>query len=105
LAYHAARHCEWDPEKSAANHLKQGIGLEEAAHRFDLPPHLILEEYDLDHSGDEERIRSTGPIERGVILVVSTEREDGEVVRLVSARLATPSERWRYAGMIAGDLP
>jgi len=97
--------CEWDQEKSEANRLKHGLGLDDAARLFDLPLHLILEEYDFDHSADEDRIRSIGPIERGVILVVSTEREDGEVIRLISARLATPQERRCYADMIAGVQP
>ncbi|MFW5845625.1 MAG: BrnT family toxin [Planctomycetota bacterium] len=97
--------CEWDQGKSEANRLKHGLGLDEAARLFDLPPHLILEEYDLDHSAEEDRIRSIGPIERGVILVVSTERDEGEVIRLISARLATAQERRRYADMIAGVQP
>jgi uncharacterized DUF497 family protein len=40
-----------------------------------------------------------------VILVVSTERDDGEVIRLISARPATGPERRRYANMIAGVQP
>ena len=93
---------EWDPAKSEANSAKHGLGFAEAAQLFALPPHLILEEYDMNHSGYEDRIRSIGPIERGVILVVSTEREDGDLIRLISARFATPQERRRYANMIAG---
>lgn len=97
--------CTWDPIKSEANRAKHGIGLDEAARLFDLPAHLILEEYDFDHSHAEDRIRSLGPIERGVILVVSTERDDGDLIRLISARLATPAERRRYADLIAGVQP
>ncbi len=97
--------CTWDPEKHEVNLAKHGLGLDEAARLFELPEHLILEEYDLDHSSDEERVRSIGPIERGMILVVSTEREEGDVVRLISARPATPFERRRYADMIAGVEP
>lgn len=36
--------------------------IDDAARLFDLPPHLILEEYDLDHNAEEDRIRSIGPI-------------------------------------------
>ena len=58
---------------------------------------------DFDHSEDEDRIRSIGPIERGVILVVSTELEDEATVRIISARFASPAERRRYAEMIVGE--
>lgn len=97
--------CLWDPEKHQVNLLKHGLGLDEAARLFDLPGHLILEEYDLGHSADEERVRSIGPIARGVIVVISTERDDGNTIRLISARVATPFERKRYAAMIAGVEP
>ena len=105
MAYHSDMRCEWDPMKSETNRQKHGLGLDEVARLFDLPPHLILEEYDADHSIDEDRIRSIGPLDRGVILVVSTERDDGEVIRLISARPATGPERRRYANMIAGVQP
>jgi uncharacterized protein len=105
MAYIIMVHCTWDPEKHRANLAKHGLGLDEAACLFELPEHLILEEYDLDHSADEERIRSIGPIARGLIVVVCAERDEGETIRLISARLATPFERRRYADMIAGAEP
>jgi uncharacterized protein len=94
--------CTWDPEKHAANLAKHGLGFDEAARLFELPQHLILEEHDAEHSEDEDRIRSIGPIERGVIVVVSVERDDETTIRIISARFATPNERRRYADMIAG---
>lgn len=93
---------EWDPQKAADNIAKHGLSFQEAATLFDLPAHLILEEYDIEHSNHEDRIRSIGPIKRGVILVVSTEKDEGNILRIISARIATPSERRRYADMIAG---
>jgi uncharacterized protein len=95
--------CTWDPKNQAANLTKHGLGFEEAARLFDLPAHLILEEYDPDHSEEEERIRSIGPIARGVIVVVSVELDDETSIRIISARFATPNERRRYAEMIAGE--
>lgn len=85
---------EWDPEKEAANLEKHGIGFEEAAEllRSDAD---YLEIYDEEHSLLEERFIAIGPISRGIILVVWTERED-EVVRIISARLATARERALY---------
>jgi uncharacterized DUF497 family protein len=73
------------PQEHAANLTKHGLGFDEAARLFDLPAHLILEEYDADHSEDEDRIRSIGPIARGVIVVVSVELDETSI-RIISAR-------------------
>ena len=40
----------------------------------------------------EERFIAIGPIRRGIVLVVWTEPGD-DVIRIISARLATPHER------------
>jgi hypothetical protein len=53
---------------------------EEASELFNLPENLFLEEYDFEHSIDEDRIISIGPILRSVIVVVSVERDDGNIL-------------------------
>jgi uncharacterized DUF497 family protein len=93
---------EWDENKNAANKLKHGLSLEEAAYLFDLPAQLILEEYDFEHSIGEDRILSIGSIARGIVVVITTERNGGNVIRLISARFATINERRRYFEFIAG---
>jgi len=51
--------------------------------------------YDPDHSGDEDRFLTIGMSDEGrVLLVVHTDRD--EVIRLISARLATRIERNWY---------
>jgi uncharacterized DUF497 family protein len=77
--------------------------LEEASKLFDLPDNLILEIYDFKHSYDEDRIISIGPIHRGVIAVVLVERNEGNVLRLISARFASKAEQQRYKQAIAGE--
>ena len=94
--------CIWDEVKNQVNQQKHGLSFDEASQLFALPEHLILEEYDYDHSADEDRVRSIGPISRGVIVVISIEHENDQAVRLISARIATPIERRRYADLIAG---
>jgi uncharacterized DUF497 family protein len=69
---------EWDPAKSESNDAKHGLSFDDDA-----------------HSDDEDRFIAVGPIGRGVIVVVYTERDD-EVLRIVSARMATTNERRRY---------
>ncbi len=42
---------------------------------FNVPSHLILVQYDFKHSLTEDRIISIGPINRGIVIVISTERD------------------------------
>ncbi|MGA2443736.1 MAG: BrnT family toxin, partial [Tepidisphaeraceae bacterium] len=65
----------------------------------------LIEEYDDEHSDEEDRYRTIGshPQDRGIVLCLSwTEREDeeGSTTRIISARAATSRERKRYAAEI-----
>lgn len=51
--------------------------------------------YDEEHSDEEDRFIAVGPIKRGVIVVVYTERDE-DVLRIVSARMASKNERRSY---------
>jgi len=85
---------EWDEAKNAANQKKHGISFEEARQLFDAGgPYLEL--FDAVHSGAEDRFIAIGPIERGIVLVVWTERDE-DVIRIISARWATERERTLY---------
>jgi uncharacterized DUF497 family protein len=81
----------WDPAKNDANVQKHGVSFEEAQALF-LSGEDYLEIFDDAHSTTEDRFIAIGPITRGLVLVVWTEWED-DVVRIVSARWATPAER------------
>jgi uncharacterized DUF497 family protein len=85
---------EWDPKKQEANLKKHGVSFEEAAKLFTSSVDY-LELYDSTHSLDEERFIAIGPIRRGLVLVVYTERTD-EMLRIISARWATPNELRLY---------
>jgi uncharacterized DUF497 family protein len=82
---------EWDPEKDLANQAKHGLSFQEASELFSSEVDC-LEIYDDLHSLEEDRFIAVGPIQRGVIVVAYTERQD-EVIRIVSARKATKGER------------
>ena len=82
---------EWDPEKDRANRLKHGLSFAEASRRFAAGLD-VLEIYDEAHSEREDRFIAIGPIERGVIVVAYTERPE-DVIRILSARMATAQER------------
>jgi len=85
---------EWDPDKAAQNERLHGVSFEEACELFttDAP---VLEVYDVDHSETEDRFKSIGPIRRGLVLVVWTERSD-DLVRIISAWWATKTEQQLY---------
>ena len=86
---------EWDPRKAAANLQKHGISFAEAETAFYDDYSAILE--DPDHSDDEERFLLLGMSAAfRVLLVVHAVHEAGAVIRLVSARKATRSERVQY---------
>jgi hypothetical protein len=84
---------EWDEEKAAANLAKHGVSFEEAKTVFD--DSLYVDFYDPDHSVDEHRYIIIGESQQRRLLIVSyTERD--VVVRLISAREVTSSERETY---------
>lgn len=84
---------EWDEHKAAANLSKHKVSFEEAQSVFNDP--LYVDFYDPDHSLGEHRYIIVGESQQGRLLLVSyAERDD--VVRLISAREVTPTEREVY---------
>ncbi|WP_216196847.1 BrnT family toxin [Polynucleobacter sp. UK-Mo-2m-Kol15] len=86
---------EWEPKKSSANLKKHGISFEEAKSVFyDEGAKLIS---DPDHSEDEDRFILLGVSHSlRVILVCHCYRSEDNVVRIISARKATPKESKAY---------
>ena len=84
---------DWDERKARRNYAKHGLRFEEAAEVFHHP--LAWFEADSDHSEQEERRRVIGECERGIVVVIFTERDE-RTTRIISARFATPTERIAY---------
>jgi uncharacterized DUF497 family protein len=84
---------DWDPVKNQANRRKHGIGFDDVLGVFD-GGDLSLELFDDAHSAFEPRFITVGPCEVGLVVVAWTERDD--LIRLISARPATPRERRSY---------
>lgn len=84
---------EWDPEKDRANRTKHGVSFEEAKELFESGLDY-LEIYDENHSSDEDRFIAIGPIRRGTVVVAFAEQEN--VIRVVSARMASTAEIRRF---------
>jgi len=88
---------EWDPGKDIANQRKHGISFEEAQSVFF--DENAVQFYDEHHSDQEDRFIMLGLSIRSRILVVChCERESEGVIRIISARRATKSERSYYGG-------
>jgi len=85
---------EWDDAKDLANQRKHDVSFEEAAELFSSDVEC-LEIFDHLHSEVEDRFISIGPIRRGLVMVVWTERLE-DVVRIISARWARNGEAERY---------
>jgi uncharacterized protein len=84
---------EWDKSKATANIRKHKVSFEEAITVFSNPLAVIFD--DEEHSLDEQREIIIGHSQNNRLLLVSfTERPDA--IRIISARLATRSEREDY---------
>ena len=81
---------DWDDNKAASNWVKHGIRFEEAKTVLMDDPNSIAFP-DPDHSFDEARYIEIGLSNQGrLLVVVYVERDD--LLRLISARKATPRE-------------
>jgi uncharacterized protein len=88
---------EWDENKNQANWARHGLDFQTAALVF-RDPH-VLSGLDRRYDDIEEHWYSIGRVETTVIYVAHTvwENDDGEeIIRLISARKATPREARRY---------
>jgi len=86
---------EWDDTKNRSNQRKHGVSFEEARTAFlDENARAVP---DPDHSDDEERFVLLGlSISLRVLVVCHCHRQDGEIIRIVSARKADRDEIKQY---------
>jgi uncharacterized DUF497 family protein len=84
---------EWDPKKARINLQKHRVSFEEAATVMTAP--MSATGIDPDHSITEDRYITFGILERGRLLAVS-HTEEGETIRIISARVPSKKERTIY---------
>ena len=91
---------EWNSRKAAENRRKHRVSFEEAKSAFlDENARVIG---DSDHSADEERFILLGlSIQLRLLVVVHCYRESENVIRIISARKADPSERRQYSEFVS----
>jgi uncharacterized DUF497 family protein len=85
----------WDDAKAEANRKKHGVAFEEASTAFaDENARL---KHDPEHSRDEDRFILLGfSAKLRLLIVCHAYREGDALIRLISARKATPHERSQY---------
>ena len=88
---------EWDPPKAATHLKKHQVSFEEAQSVF--YDELAVQFFDEAHSSVEERFLMLGMSSQARLLIVChCEREQGCVIRIISARKATRRESAFYPG-------
>jgi hypothetical protein len=88
---------EWHPTKSSAKLRKHNVSFEEAQTVF--YDEYAVQFFDEEHSADENRFLLLGmSFEANQLIVCHCERQDGEVIRIISARKATKRESVFYKG-------
>lgn len=85
---------EWNSRKATINIRKHGVSFDEAGTVFDDPLAVIF--VDETHSTAEVRELIIGHSITGRLLLVSFAERPGEVLRLISARVAIKKERQDY---------
>lgn len=85
---------EWDENKNQINKKKHGISFEVARSVFNDDGAILFD--DPEHSIGEERFLIIGYAENVRICIVSHCYRDNDVIRIISAREATTSEKQVY---------
>ena len=94
-----AQSFQWNRRKSSENKRKHQVSFEEAKTAFFDENARVIP--DSEHSDDEDRFVLLGlSIKLRLLVVVHAYREDDDVIRIISARKADPSERKQYAGFL-----
>jgi len=89
---------EWDTTKATSNKKKHGVSFEEAQSVF--YDEFALQFFDKDNSGSENRFLMLGFSDRARLLIVChCERDQGNIIRIISARKATKNESNHYQGI------
>jgi uncharacterized protein len=94
MAYTYSVKFTWHEAKNAVNQRKHGVSFQEAKQLF-ISGVDYLEIFDDEHSEVEDRFLAIGPIVRGLVLVVWTERDE-DTIRIIGARWATKPEQVLY---------
>jgi len=85
----------WDEDKNKKNIASHNVSFEEAKTVFFDPNAKVI--YDPDHSKEEDRFIILGLSKfLNILVVCHCFKENDSIIRIISARKATPKERKQY---------
>ena len=88
---------DWNSNKARVNRDKHGVSFEEAVSVF--YDEEAIQFFNESHSLEEDRFIMLGVgVKLRILVVAHCEREEGRVIRIISARKATARERRFYEG-------
>lgn len=88
---------EWNQSKATSNKKKHNVSFEEAQSVF--YDDFAVQFYDEENSETEDRFLMLGlSNESKLLLVCHCEKEEGNIIRIISARKATKNESKLYEG-------
>ena len=88
---------EWDAVKASSNKRKHGVTFEESKSVF--YDDFAIQFFDDKNSELEDRFLILGQSNQSrTLLICHCEKESGNIIRIISARKATPKERKLYKG-------
>ena len=91
---------EWDPAKATSNKRKHGVSFDEAQSVFF--DEFAVQFFDEENSQTENRFLMPGfSDEACLLLICHCERDQGNVIRIISARKATKTEATYYQGVLS----
>ena len=89
---------EWDTTKATSNEKKHGVSFEEARSVF--YDEFAVQFFDEDNSVSENRFLMLGFSDEARLLIIChCERDEGNIIRIISARKATKNESHYYQGI------
>lgn len=89
---------EWDIAKATSNRKKHGVSFEEAQSVF--YDEFAVQFFNEDNPVSEDRFLMLGLSDEARLLIVChCERDQGNIIRIISARKATKNESTHYQGV------
>lgn len=85
---------EWDADKAQINITKHQVRFKVATGVFADPDRITAKDERFDYG--EDRYVTLGMAQDGVLVVVTTNRDEGRTIRIISARKASTAERRAY---------
>ena len=90
----------WDDRKNKQNQRKHGVSFEAATLVFSDPFHITAQDREVDGEPRWQTIGMVGNLQLLLVAHAEHETQNEVILRIISARKATRSERRIYAGQI-----